>query len=240
MAHIIVTGATGTSGSAVLVHALASPAVQRITILSRRPVALAASQPKAKVIIHKDYAQYPPELLAQLGGATACIWAQGISSRGMQEKEYSEITVDYPLAAAKTFAGLGEKMNFVHVSGEGANMSGTGPFMFGRVKGRAETALLEEQKSSHSLRVYNVRPATIAPQGKYTADRDLSMQDRVVAPVAWALDKVWKNAVIPADKLAAVLVDLALSDGEPLPAGGGIEAEGRLVRNSAVRRLAGM
>jgi uncharacterized protein YbjT (DUF2867 family) len=136
MAHIILTGATGTSGSAVLLHALASPAVQHITILSRRPVALVDSQPKTKVIIHEDYEQYPPELLSQLSGATACIWAQGISSRGMQEKDYSKITIDYPLAAAKAFSGLGEKMNFIHVSGEGADMSGKGMFMYGRVKGK--------------------------------------------------------------------------------------------------------
>jgi uncharacterized protein YbjT (DUF2867 family) len=137
MAHIILTGATGTTGSAVLIHALSSPTIRKITILSRRPVDLAASQPKAQVIIHKDYDHYPPELLADLRGATACIWAQGISSRGLQEDEYAKITVYYPLAAARAFAGLGERMNFVYVSGEGADVAEKVPFMYGRVKGES-------------------------------------------------------------------------------------------------------
>jgi hypothetical protein len=83
-----------------------------------------------------------------------------------------------------------------------------------------------------------VRPAAIDPQGKYTAERELTMQDRVVGPVCWLLERTWKSQVVPADKLAAVLVDLAVGDGKPLPVGAGVEAEGRLVRNIAIRRLA--
>jgi hypothetical protein len=106
--------------------------------------------------------------------------------------------------------------------------------------GRAEAALLKAQDSSPSLRVFNVRPATILPQGKNTAQRNPSWQDRIVSPVGWVLDKVWKNGVIPVDKLAGVMVDLAVGDGEPVVAGDGIEAEGRLIRNSGIRRLAGL
>lgn len=113
MAHVILTGATGTAGAAVLDRALRSPAISRVSILSRRPVKRAEGQPKANVIIHKDYESYPQELLDQLQGATGCVWAQGISSRGMKERDYEKITVDYPVAAAKAFAGLGPKMNFV-------------------------------------------------------------------------------------------------------------------------------
>jgi uncharacterized protein YbjT (DUF2867 family) len=113
MAHIILSGATGTAGAAVLDCALKSPAISRVSVLSRRPVKLAENQPKANVIIHKDFESYPKEVLDQLQGATGCVWAQGISSRGMQEREYEKITLDYPVAAAKAFAGLGPKMNFV-------------------------------------------------------------------------------------------------------------------------------
>lgn len=176
----ILTGATGTAGAAVLNHALNSPAISTISILSRRPVKLAENQPKAQVIIHKDYENYPSEVLEQLKGATGCIWAQGISSRGMKEDDYAKITVDYPMAAAKAFSGLNERMNFVYVSGEGANMdeSKAGQ-MFGRIKGRAEKQLLELGKEQAALNVYNIRPAIINPQGNYLQERAPTLQDRL-------------------------------------------------------------
>ena len=34
---------------------------------------------KLEVIVHTDYASYPPELQERLRGARAAIWAQGIS-----------------------------------------------------------------------------------------------------------------------------------------------------------------
>lgn len=59
----------------------------------------------------------------------------------MSEKDYTKITVDYPLAAAKAFAGLGEaeggeKFVFVYLSGHGTDqVEGKASQMFGRVKG---------------------------------------------------------------------------------------------------------
>lgn len=76
MAHIIITGATGQAGSAVLAYALSSPAISRVSVLSRRPVKLAEGNPKATVLIHKDFEQYPAEVLEHLKDARGCIWAQ--------------------------------------------------------------------------------------------------------------------------------------------------------------------
>jgi uncharacterized protein YbjT (DUF2867 family) len=82
--HIILTGATGTVGSAVLKHLLTSPTVSRLSILSRRnfdlPTAENFDLKKANIIIHEDFLSYPDELLkGALAGAEACIWAQGVS-----------------------------------------------------------------------------------------------------------------------------------------------------------------
>ena len=98
---------------------------------------LAENEPKAKVIIHQDFTNYPSELLNELKGATGCIWAQGISSQGMSEDEYTKITIDYPMAAAKALSTLGEEMNFVYMSGEGASSEEKSSMMFCLVKGRA-------------------------------------------------------------------------------------------------------
>lgn len=81
MAHLILTGATGLVGSAALLQALSLPTsqVSKISILSRREVPLAEGRPNVDVIIHKDFNRYEPELLEKLKGASAAIWAQGVS-----------------------------------------------------------------------------------------------------------------------------------------------------------------
>ena len=79
--HLILTGATGLVGSGVLAHMLSLPegTISRLSILSRSPVPMAEGKAWVTVIEHKDYGQYPPELLQQLRGAQGCVWAQGIS-----------------------------------------------------------------------------------------------------------------------------------------------------------------
>lgn len=83
--HIILTGATGLVGSACLQSMLTNNTITKVSILSRRPVPMAANHAKAKVIIHKDYTDYPPDLLAQLKGATGCVWAQGVSANDVSK-----------------------------------------------------------------------------------------------------------------------------------------------------------
>ena len=123
MAHIVLTGATGMVGSAALAALLSAPtsSVARVSILSRRPVAAAEGRPNVAVIQHSDFASYPPELLAQLRGATGCVWALGISQTQVDRPTYEKITVEYPLAAAKAFATLADEFKFVYISGEGVS-----------------------------------------------------------------------------------------------------------------------
>jgi uncharacterized protein YbjT (DUF2867 family) len=78
--HLVVTGGTGLVGSAVLQTMLANSSVTKVSILSRRPVALAEGHQKANVILHKDYNSYPPSVLSQLKDVDGVVWAQGISA----------------------------------------------------------------------------------------------------------------------------------------------------------------
>ena len=80
MVHLILTGCTGTAGAAVLARCIASPTIARISVLSRRPVKQAEGVEKARVVIHKDFTSYPPDLLHDLQGASGCIWALGVAT----------------------------------------------------------------------------------------------------------------------------------------------------------------
>ncbi|KAF2207233.1 hypothetical protein CERZMDRAFT_88619 [Cercospora zeae-maydis SCOH1-5] len=227
MAHIILTGATGSAGAAILSHCLSNASIARVSILSRRDVKLAENQPKAHVFLHHDFEQYPDSLLEQLKGAEGCVWAQGISSRGISEADYTKITYDYPIAAAKAFATLRPKFNFVHLSGEGVDAESEKGMMYSRIKGRTEKNLVEMMKELESLKVYNVRPGVINVQGQYLAQKGVTMWDRFATGVGNLFEVVYKGMVVPAPSLARVMVNLATGDGEPLPKGVGVEGDGR-------------
>jgi len=75
-------------------------------------------------LLHSDFSSYPPDLLAKLSNHDACIWALGTSSIGMTEEEYTKVTYQYAIEAAKAFGGLkknseeGEKkFVFAYLSG---------------------------------------------------------------------------------------------------------------------------
>lgn len=87
--HLILTGATGLVGSAVLDAMLQNQAISKISILSRRPVQMAedVKDSRVHVINHKDFESYPPALLAELKDADGCVWALGTSQNNVN-KEY--------------------------------------------------------------------------------------------------------------------------------------------------------
>ena len=145
--HLILTGATGLVGSSVLHYMLTNDAITAVSILSRRPVPMAEGHQKAKVILHSDFHSYPNDLLEQLKGASGCVWALGVSQSAVSRESatlvespryrrngkrgvfqtrliiencrlYPEITVDYPVAAAKAFSSLSDPFKFVYVSGK--------------------------------------------------------------------------------------------------------------------------
>lgn len=85
--HLILTGATGLVGAGVLQAMLTRESVTKISIISRRPVAMAEGHEKAKVFIQKDFSSIEPSILEQIKGADGCVWALGISTSQVG-KEY--------------------------------------------------------------------------------------------------------------------------------------------------------
>lgn len=85
--HLILTGATGLVGSACLHAMLNTKAVTTVTVLSRRPVPLADGHAKVQVILHKDFKEYPTEVLERLKGAEGCVWALGVSQNDVPNKQ---------------------------------------------------------------------------------------------------------------------------------------------------------
>jgi hypothetical protein len=110
---------------------------------------------------------------------------------------------------------------------------------FGKIKGRAEAALRALPPSHSALHIFNVRPGFVDPSPH--SPKPASTMKRVgLGILSPTLRTVMPNMVSPADTLAKVLVDLATGDGSPIPAGPGIEDEGRTVRSVGIRKLGGI
>lgn len=123
--------------------------MSHITLLSRRPLPEWAVLPpnaseKTTTIVHNDFLTYPAELAKQLAEADAVVWALGRSAVGMTEQDYTEMTHNFPVNAAKALkeAGAGEgrsadnPFRFVYVSGEGSDPTEKSSQMWARVKVR--------------------------------------------------------------------------------------------------------
>ena len=65
-----------------------------------------------------------------------------VSSIGLKEADYTRLTYDLTMAAARVMAQVNPKMTFCYVSGVGTDSSERGRTMWARVKGRTENALL--------------------------------------------------------------------------------------------------
>jgi len=120
-----------------------------------------------------------------------------------------------------------------------ADMTEKSWMLFGQIKGRAEKALLSlpSQPAFSSLRPFNARPAHVIPPEHH---RPLPLITRLLDYIVTLAFRTFApNHTSPTGMLSQVLVDLATGDGQPL-SGDGIEANGRTLRNTAIRRLGGL
>lgn len=117
-----------------------------MTLLTRRAVPSWAKLPpnateKTEVILQSDFKTYSPDLARRLADHDALIWALGKSAIGMSEADYTELTYEYTLAAARALkeAGAGKPdkpFRFLFISGDGADPTGKSGQMWARVKVR--------------------------------------------------------------------------------------------------------
>ncbi|KAH7420163.1 hypothetical protein BKA64DRAFT_34464 [Cadophora sp. MPI-SDFR-AT-0126] len=244
--HLVLTGATGLVGSAVLQTMLTTPSISKISILSRRPVAQAEGHAKAMVIIHKDFAEYGDEVLDGLKDVKGVVWALGISASQVGKEEYERITLTYPLSFARALSKTTppSPLTFIYISGEGATP--TPSFLtqhWARTKGLAESSLLSLSKDPAYS---NLRPLSVRPGGvdmkehteihQWVGSRNWA--EALALPVLRVLPGV-QGLMSPTRELGKVLVELAMGGGEALE-GKGVSGEGRTLGNAAVRRLAGI
>jgi uncharacterized protein YbjT (DUF2867 family) len=152
----IIFGSTGMVGEGVLHMALGHSDVESVLVIGRRSCEV--KHPKLKELLHDNFYDYSA-IKGQLAGYNACFFCLGVSSLGMSEKDYTRVTFDLTLEAAKTLSRLNPDMTFCYVSGAGTDSTEKGGIMWARVKGRLENRLKELPFRS----VYLFRPGFIKP-----------------------------------------------------------------------------
>src|SRR6478609_8620396 len=152
----IITGATGMVGEGVLLECLQNKNVSQVLVVGRRSCGL--SHPKMKELLVPDFMKLE-NYSEQLKGYDACFFCAGISSVGMNEKEYTHITYDTTLHFAKTLAAINPDMIFNYVSGLYTDSSEKGKMMWARVKGKTENDLMKLPFKGQ----YNFRPGFMKP-----------------------------------------------------------------------------
>ncbi len=167
---VVVFGATGMVGQGVVRECLLDDGVESVVSIGRRPGKV--THPKFREVITDDLFDLSPHA-AELAGVDTCFFCLGVSSTGMKEDAYREITHDLMMVAATAVAEQNPKAVFVSVSGAGADAeSGT---MWARVRGETENALL-----ATSLDAYVLRPGFI--QSRHGA-RSRTLLYRIAYPV---------------------------------------------------------
>ena len=147
---VVIFGATGFVGWAVLHEALAAPGTTEVVSVGRRPVGV--EHTKLREVIVQDLGDLS-SISSEVTGVDACFWCLGTSSQGMDEVTYTRITYAYAVDAARMLADANPGIRFCFVSGEGAD----GKSMWARVKKRTENALF----AMPELRAVALRPAFI-------------------------------------------------------------------------------
>jgi len=153
---VIITGATGMVGEGVLLECLEHPDVERVLIVNRKHYD--AEHPKLKELLVPDFMDLS-KVTDELKGYNACFFCAGVSSVGMKEAEYRQLTYDLTLNFAETLAAVNPDMVFTYVSGSHTDSTGKGKIMWARVKGKTENDLFRLPFKS----VYSFRPAIMKP-----------------------------------------------------------------------------
>lgn len=154
--NVLIFGATGMVGQGVLRECLLAADVERVQTVGRS--ATGGDEAKLREVVHADFLDFSA-IEDRLRGFDACFFCLGVSSLGMNETDYTRITHDYTLAAARTLARVNPAMVFTYVTGTGADSSEQGRVMWARVKGRTENEL---QRLGFKA-TYLFRPGAILP-----------------------------------------------------------------------------
>jgi NmrA-like family len=135
---ILLFGATGMAGAAVLDACLAASVVEEVRAIVRRP--LMETSTKLRTFVHKDFLDYAT-LEEAFRGLDACLFCLGVSVTQVSKEEYRTITYSYTMAAANMIKRCCPGAAFHYISGRGTNAASR--MFWSQVKAQVENDLMQ-------------------------------------------------------------------------------------------------
>ncbi|WP_308634869.1 NAD-dependent epimerase/dehydratase family protein [Paenibacillus silvisoli] len=199
---VLLFGATGMVGQSVLRECLLDPQVTSITAVGRSVTG--QQHPKLHDIKHGELLDLSA-IEERVQGFDACFFCLGVSSAGMSEAKYRELTYDLTLSIARTLARLNPRMTFIYVSGSGTDSTERGRSMWARVKGKTENDLLKLPFQA----AYMFRPGAILPKNGVRSKTKLyqAIYD-VMRPFYPLLERGFKNGITTSEKLGRAMINI--------------------------------
>jgi len=200
--NVVMFGATGMLGQGVLRECLLAADVEQVVTIGRNSSGV--QHPKLRDIIHKDLWNYST-IEPQLRGFQACFFCLGVTSAGMNEADYAQITHGIAAAAAEVLCRNNPGMTFVFVSGAGADSSERGRLMWARVKGKAENAILRTTCES-----YVFRPGVVLPaHGERSRTAAYRVLYSMTSPLLPLLKRVWPRHILTTEEFGRAMLTVA-------------------------------
>ena len=165
--EVMIFGASGTVGDGMLKALLMDKNVHKIQVITRRLTPrIEEGVATGKVIVtkHMNYLDYTP-LKDKLINVKTVYWAIGTSTSNVNDEQYTEIHVDFPVAFVKLWLSLDKEnqksFHLITGAGTGADSS----FHWAREKAKAEAQLTALAQGT-GLRFIAYRPSFVMPSAE--------------------------------------------------------------------------
>ena len=207
--NVMIFGASGMVGQGVLRACLQAADVDSILSIGRS--ASDIQQAKLRDLVRTDLmsffaSQTGASVASELSGYDACFYCLGVSSGGMDEARYTQLTYDLTLSAAEVLARFNPQMTFFYVSGAGTDSSEQGRSMWARVKGRTENALMRLPFKAAVM----FRPGVIVPlHGARSKTTSYRLLYTVTAPLLPVLRALFPKQVLTTESVATAMLNIA-------------------------------
>lgn len=200
---VILFGATGMVGQGVLRECLLDPGVESVLVVGRNPTG--QKHEKLREVTHSSFTDYSA-IEAQLADHDACFFCLGVSAAGMTEEDYHRVTYDFAMAAAEALVKINPAMTFIYVSGAGTDSTERGRWMWARVKGKTENALLRLPFKAS----YMFRPGYIQPlHGITSKTRLYRLVYALMAPLFPLWRRLFPRYVITTEDVGRAMLQVA-------------------------------
>ncbi|KAJ4293641.1 hypothetical protein N0V90_008925 [Kalmusia sp. IMI 367209] len=169
---VLITGATGKIGSAILKHLLRSPRITSVTALSRRNIPIISS--KLTTIIIPNLGSWEPTILSQLVSADAAVWAMGTTDANRDVNyNYPHAFLEAFLAARKDSPYSSERIRFIRVCGAFTERDQDRPLWFyskaRKLHGLSEARTLElGEQYRKECQTFVLKPGGVSTAGAWT------------------------------------------------------------------------